>query len=114
MYSAFGIDHGEVSKAMPGAGIVRSLGTGISGAARQGARTAGRAAGKNINNPGMRALGRGQVRTGKALRRFSDFAAKRPGAVGGTAIGVGGVGALGTGAAIGSSVSNDKKLSQYR
>lgn len=114
MYSAFGIDHGEgdIEKAFglgAAAGGLRrmttSLGQGIGNVARAGATKSGQMAGKNINKPGMRSLGRGQVKAGQGLRKISRFAQANPLKTGGLAIGgaaggaagVGGVAALGNG-----------------
>lgn len=115
MRSAFGIDHGdgEIEKAF-GAGIVRSVGTAIGGAARGGAAKAGGMAGKNIQRPGYRALGRGQVKVGQGLRQISRFAAKKPGVVGGAAIGAAGAGAVGAGAATNSAMNRNQRMPQYR
>jgi hypothetical protein len=122
MKSAFGVDHGadqseSVEKAFgmgAAAGGLRRLGTGIGQAARVGASRSGQMAGKNLATPGRRALGRGQVRMGQGLKRFSSFAAKRPGAVGGAAVGGAGVTAFGAGAATNSSLNQNKRLQQYR
>jgi hypothetical protein len=113
MESAFGIDHGDVSKAF-GAGILRSVGAGVGQAARGGAAKAGGMAGKNIQRPGFRALGRGQVKMGQGLRQISRFAAKKPGVVGGAAVGAAGAGAVGAGAVGSSAMNRNQRMPQYR
>ena len=115
MESAFGIDHGYDEVAKAGPGLIRPLGREIGMAARRGASSVGRAAGKNINKPGIQgAVGRGQVSVGRGLKRISNTAMNRPGLAGGAA--VGGVAAAGVGAgAVGGSMMNrNQKLSQYR
>ena len=92
MISAFGVDHGEISKAW-GAGALRSLGTAFGGAARAGASRSGQMAGRNLARGGVaKPLGQAQIKMGQGLKRTSNFAMKRPGLTGGLLAGGAGAG----------------------
>lgn len=91
MESAFGIDHGEVEKAL-GFG---SLGAGIGRLAGQGAKKAGQTAGRlkpaagvgGFKGATQRAGFGGMKAAGIGMKRVSQFAQQRPGLTGGLAAG---------------------------
>lgn len=115
MESAFGIDHGEVSKAIPGmAGLGSKIAGGTmkagqklrssgresmsmgrrAGEQHQGIQSSIRPSGR-IPGQGMRAGGAAKVKAGGMLRSLGQGMAKRPGLTGGVATGGAAAGAGG-------------------
>lgn len=93
MESAFGIDHGEVSKAF-GMGGVSRIGTKIGLGAGQAGRGLQRAGAGMAGKPGMLKpkLGQGMQGAGRGMRQAGVGMARNPMKTGVAAAGVGGAG----------------------
>ena len=113
MESAFGIDHGEVSKAIPGFGALgakiaggtmkagQGMRRGGAGAMRQGRQQMGGSipgSRPHSFGQGLQAGGAARVKMGGQLKKVGQGMAKRPGLTGGIAAG-GAAAATGGGAA---------------